>query len=189
MILIRKIIVLFGIVDTNTFSMREYKFCYTHIKCHLATDCTIGFSCKRLPIFFIETDKIESWSSDLVWMVSKSIENWPLFGMDTTCFICYFFMVLIFGAATSSLRFKTVWWSIISYPDTFISCYDDASTFWSFTGCTQSDLCCLIEPLLSDDFILSREKIHILIDYRLMVVFLFFSSNYNQEKVLKKYLT
>ena len=157
MILIRKIIVLFGIVHTNTFSMREYKFCYTHIKCHLATDRTIGFSCKRWIIVFIETDKIESWSSDLVWMDSESIENWSLFSMDTTCFICYFFMVFVFGAAASSLRFKAIWWSIASYSDTFISCYDDASTFWSFTGCTHGDLCCLIEPLLSDDFILSRE--------------------------------
>ena len=67
------------------------------------------------------------------------------------------FMVFVFGADASSLRFKAIWWSIVSYPDTFISCYDDTSTFWSFTGCTQSDLCCLIEPLLSDDFILSRE--------------------------------
>ena len=188
-ILIREIVVFFCIIDTNTFLMREYKFGYTHIKCHLTTDRTIGFSSKRWLILFIETDKIESWSIDFVWMVSESIENSSLFRMYTTRFIRYFFMISVFWAATSSLWFMAFWWSIASYSDTFVVWDNNTSTFWSFAGCSESYFCGLIEPLLSDDFILSREKIHILIDYCLMVVLLFFSSNYNQERILKKYLT
>ncbi len=160
LILIWKGVVFLCIVYGNSCRMIEYEFLYSRIERHFTTYRTVGIAREFYLTLFSESDKIEPWSCDFIWIFFQSIHNGSLFCMNTTCFVGNFCVKSFFFTLTSATWFEIFCWGIISrsYDNTIF--YYNTSAFRAFACSKKGYFSSLFHIWFCYNFIVSFEFVH-----------------------------